>query len=176
MSVSIPTSVPIQFLFPIILLTYYILWNFMFIATVTSLVPQLFTAMFDPEQYQSLVDTNIPIGADLFTAFFIINSSATITYISFDIIDDMMVGESVSNSDLLLNGTRPPLVLSRPFQSMFWLTISTGRIFDAVEIRENITFTLFSFVRAVNGDFITSSANLILYGIGNKIKCIFVTV
>ena len=145
----------------------------MFIATVTSLVPQLFTAMFDPEQYQSLIDTNIP---DLFTAFFIINSSATITYISFDIIDDMMVGESVSNSGLLLNGTRPPLVLSRPFQSMFWLTISTGRTFDAVEIRENITFTLFSFVRAVNGDFITSSANLILYGIGNKIKCIFVTV
>ena len=47
----------------------------MFIATVTSLVPQLFTAMFDPEQYQSLIDTNIP---DLFTAFFIINSSATI--------------------------------------------------------------------------------------------------
>jgi len=125
--------------------------------------------MFDPEQYQSLVNTNIPIGADLFTAFFIINSSATITYVSFDIIDDMIVGESFSNSDLLINGTRPPVVVSRPFQSMYWLTISTGRAFSSFEIRENITFTLFSFVRVVNGDFITSSANLILYGTGNKI-------
>ena len=124
--------------------------------------------MFDQEEYQSLLYINSPNGTDLFTALLAINSSVTIGYLSFDIIDNMMVGESVSNSDFLINGIRPPVVISSPFQSMYQLTISTGRVFTATDqMRDNVTFTLFSFVNTTNGDTTMALASVVLRVSGN---------
>ena len=130
-------------------------------------VPQ-FTAMFDQDEYQSLININSPTETDLLTAFFIINSSVTIGYLSFDIVNNMMVGESVSGSDFLINGTTPPIVIFPPFESMYQLTISTGREFTAGDqMRDNITFNLHSFVNTTNGDIIMALASVVLHVTGN---------
>ena len=130
--------------------------------------------MFDEDEYQSLIQVIAPTGTELFTAFFIINSSVTIGYLSFDIVDNMMVGESVSGSDFLINGTTPPVAISPPFESMYQLTISTGRVIDAVELMDNITFNLISYLNTTNGDTLISLANVTLYGKGNKSMHMFV--
>ena len=122
--------------------------------------------MFDLEEYEPRVSVSAPIGTDLFTAFFIINSSVTIGYLSFDIVDNMMVGESVSGSDFLINGTTPPVVISPPFESMYQLTISTGRVIDAVKLMDNITFNLHSFVNTTNGDIAMALASVVLHVTG----------
>ena len=122
--------------------------------------------------YESGVSVNTPNGTDLFTAFFTINSSVTIGYLSFDIVDSMMMGEYYSNGYFLINGTIPPVVLSAPFESMYQLTISTGREFDAVELMDNITFNLFSFVNTTNGDIFMAIASAVLYVKGNVIATV----
>ena len=130
-------------------------------------VPQ-FTAMFAQDEYQSFININSPAGTGLFTTSFIINSSVTIGYLSFDIVDNMMVGESVSGSDFLINGTTPPVVISPPFESMYQLTISTGREFTASDqMRGNITFNLHSFVNTTNGDMVMTLASAVLRVTGN---------
>ena len=74
-----------------------------------------------------------------------------------------MVGESVSGSDFLINGTTPPIVISPSFESMYQLTISTGRVFTVSDqMRDNITFNLHSFVNTTNGDIIMALASVVL--------------
>jgi len=128
---------------------------------------------FDPSKYESAVSEVTPIGKHLFTAYFVINSPVTtISYVSFDIMDDMWVGETLDHANFLINGSVPPFIIRPPFQTMYRLTISTGRNFYAAEIRENITFNIFSHVRATNGNDI-SSAYVTLYGTGNFIVELF---
>ena len=62
--------------------------------------PTQFTATFDQEEYQSVININSPSGTDLFAAFLIINSSVTISHLSFDIVDIMVVGESMKGESV----------------------------------------------------------------------------
>jgi len=79
-----------------------------------------------------------------------------------------MVGESVSNSNFLINGTSPPLVISSPFESMYQLTISTGRVLTATDqLRDNITFNLYGFMYTINGEMIVTIASVVLHITGN---------
>ena len=134
--------------------------------------------MFNPEQYEHEVEVNLTSQTDLFSAFFIIDSNASIAYLSFDIVDNMMAGEAESVGDFLINGTSPPVVISPPFESMYQLTLSTGRDFDVMELREDIKFNLFGFVNTTDGDVVASLANVTLYKRGNHtisiIVCTFI--
>ena len=133
---------------------------------INCLLSLVLTSSFDPAEYESAISVTTPIGANLFTAIFVINSNITVSYLAFDLVDGVWVGEALNNGNFLINGTVPPLIISPPFETIYWLIISTGRKFDAIEIRENIAFNLFSYVRATNGDYVTSFANVILYGTG----------
>ena len=83
---------------------------------------------------------------------------------------DEMVGESSGSGtieDFLINGTTPPLVIQAPFQSIYLLTITTGRILDTNDTID-ITFNLVAFINISTGVLSIPVSNVTLHKIGTQ--------
>ena len=78
---------------------------------------------------------------------------------------DEMIGESSVEGYFLINGTTPPLVQEAPFQSMYFLTITTDNVLDTDDTMD-ITFNLFAFINISTGVLAMPVSNVILHKIG----------
>ena len=125
--------------------------------------------MFDREGYECGVNVYTPITTPLIEPMFVIDSNVPLSHLSFDIVDNMMAGETSTNGHYLINGTIPPLVVSPPIASMYWIALSIGRRLNYYNLRDNITFNLFAYVRTTDGEFLTVQADVTLYERGNTV-------
>ena len=139
-----------------------ILNHLFYVAIATS-----FIAQFDATEYEFDVNICSPNGTVVFEALFIINPNVTVEYLSFDIIlaDDEIVGELSDDGDFLINGTTSPLVIQRPFQSIYLLTITIGNVLDTDAA--DALFNLSAFISISTGESAMPASHVTLHKIGN---------
>ena len=76
-----------------------------------------------------------------------------------------MVGELSDDGDFLINGTTSPLVIQRPFQSMYLLTITIGNVLDTDPA--DALFNLSAFISISTGESAMPASHVTLHKIGN---------